>query len=368
MKAKEIVEGKAKILVRLDEKISKKMRVFYNPHMRLNRDLAVAILNSTRHKPVIAADLLAGTGIRSIRFLLETKIKGIHINDASIKAYNLIKKNLKLNKIKKRIKVFNQDANLFLLNSKGFSYIDIDPFGSPNPYLDASIKRLSRKGIIAVTATDTSALSGSYKNACLRKYWAVPLRNELMHEIGIRILIRKVQLVGAQFDKALNPIFSHSSDHYMRSYFYCEKSKTKIRGIMKQHAFFLYCRNCLNRKVSSTNNEKCRICKREFSFAGPIWTGTLWDKRVVSKMIKNLNGGLEALRLLDIIKKEANITSVGFYDPAKICSKLKRNTPKKEVLINEIKKKFSASETHFSRSGIRSDIGIEELVKIIKKI
>ncbi|MCU0373510.1 MAG: ATP-binding protein, partial [Ignavibacteria bacterium] len=42
----------------------------------------------------------------------------------------------------------------------GFDYIDIDPFGSPCPFLDAAIKRLSRGGILAVTATDTSALAG----------------------------------------------------------------------------------------------------------------------------------------------------------------------------------------------------------------
>ena len=73
------------------------------------------------------------------------------------------------------------------MNSTGFDYIDVDPFGSPNPFLDAAIKRIARDGILAVTATDTAPLCGTYTNACRRKYWAVPLRNELMHEIGIRI-------------------------------------------------------------------------------------------------------------------------------------------------------------------------------------
>ena len=31
------------------------------------------------------------------------------------------------------------------------------------------------------------------------------VRNHMMHELGLRILIRKIQLQGAQFDKALIP-------------------------------------------------------------------------------------------------------------------------------------------------------------------
>ena len=38
-----------------------------------------------------------------------------------------------------------------------FDYIDIDPFGSPNPFLAAAIGRITRNGIVAVTATDTAS-------------------------------------------------------------------------------------------------------------------------------------------------------------------------------------------------------------------
>ena len=44
-----------------------------------------------------------------------------------------------------------------------------------------------------------------------------------MHEIGLRILIRRVQLAGSVYDKALIPILSYSKEHYMRVFFKCEK-------------------------------------------------------------------------------------------------------------------------------------------------
>ena len=57
---------------------------------------------------------------------------------------------------------------------KDIDYIDIDPFGSPNPFLDSAIAN-KKYVYLAITSTDTSGLAGSYKNACLRKYWALPL-------------------------------------------------------------------------------------------------------------------------------------------------------------------------------------------------
>ena len=215
---KEIIkEGAAIIRISKIGKISKEMGVFYNPVMSLNRDVSVLLLDSIDKNNLQIADPLAASGVRSIRFLKELgkdKIKNISINDMSNDAIKSIKDNLALNKIQyrnnKKISIINEDANLFLLNSAGFDYIDIDPFGTPNPYLDSACRRLARNGILAVTATDTSALCGTYPGACIRKYWAIPRKDCMMHETGLRILIRKAQLVAAQYDKALNPIFSYS--------------------------------------------------------------------------------------------------------------------------------------------------------------
>ena len=169
-----IIEEETKIKADTVDIVSKQMDVFYNPVMKFNRDISVLLLNSVSDKEMNIADMLAGSGIRSIRFLLElnkNKIKNIFINDHSKDAIKNIKNNLKLNKIKnKKIIISNSDANLFLLNSMGFDYIDIDPFGTPNMFLDSAVKRISRNGIIAITATDTSALCGTYPKACLRKY------------------------------------------------------------------------------------------------------------------------------------------------------------------------------------------------------
>lgn len=363
-----IKEGNANIFAHTNQKISKEMDVFYNPLMKLNRDIAILLIKSFSRNKLNICDLLAGTGIRSIRFLLEInkkKINEIVINDANKSAVDLIKRNLRLNKLKNKFIITNRDANKLLLESYGFDYLEIDPFGSPNPFLDASIKRISRGGILAITATDVSALSGTYKNACLRKYWSTPLRNYLMHEIGLRILIRKAQLIGIQYDKALFPIFSHSSDHYLRVYFHCEKSKTKVDEIIKQHKYFLYCNNCFNTQISDANIGRCN-CGNKFVFSGPLWTNNLWDNNLVSKMLKNCNDS-ETKKLLEVINQESKTNLIGFYSITAICEKLKISPPKKNEIINKIKlKSYKATSTHFNPQGIRSNISSKEIIKIIK--
>lgn len=364
MKLQQTIEGKAKILIYSDKKISKELPVFYNPVMKFNRDVSVALIKASGKKNLIIADILAGSGVRSIRFLKELPkktIKELHINDASKDAFQLIKKNLKLNKIKinsKIISVTNKEANKLLLEIGKADYIDIDPFGSPNYFLDSACKKLSDKGILAVTATDTSALSGTYPEACFRKYWAKPLKNELMHELGIRILIRKIQLVAAQHDKALTPILSYATEHYMRIFFSCEKSKTKVDELLKNHLFFLYCSKCGERKTFEKNTSIC--CRKEMSFAGPLWTKELWDEKVVNKI--DLSD-----KIIRTIKKESKINVAGFYDIHSICSLMKTTPPKKEDLIAKIKKKnFSVAETHFIPTGLRSTISLKELKRMIK--
>ena len=59
---------------------------------------------------------------------------------------------------------------------------------------------------------------------------------------------------------------------------------------------------------------------------------------------------------------------LGFYDIHYICKKNKLKIPKKEDLIKVLKKKgFKATSTHFSGTGIKSNVDEKELVKVIQK-
>ena len=150
-----------------------------------------------------------------------------------------------------------------------------------------------------------------------------------MHEFGLRILIRRIQLIGAQYDKALVPIFSYSKDHYMRVFLRCTKGKKQVDKILTQHSLY--------------------------QSAGPIWTGQLWNSTTVTQMSK-LSQDPSTSKLLSVIKQESKINTIGFHNIHKLCKQLKITAPKTADIIKKIKQHHKAALTHFSENCIRSDI------------
>ena len=376
-----IKEGKIFCKIYSDKKISRELPVFYNPAMKTNRDVTVELLRVQKRNNLQIADVLAASGIRSIRMIKELpakKIKTVLINDCSENAVKLIKENLKINKLNlgknNKITISCNDANKALLDGNGFDYIDIDPFGYPNPFIDSAVKRLARDGILAVTATDTSALAGTFENACRRKYWAKPMRNELMHEIGIRILIRKVQLIASQYEKALTPLLSYSTQHYMRVFFVCEKGKEKADAINNLHKYVLYCTNCM--QIQTDNLNKIECCNKQMQYAGPCWVGELNQKKMVQHILDNVMRNKmykeekELQKLLQAIKEESCVSTVGFYDIHMLVKRNNlKNIPKFDFIIKACKQRgFDAVRTHFDEYAIKSNISAKMLISILKEL
>ncbi len=345
-----IQEGKIS-LQQYEGTVSKDLPVFYNPDMKFNRDVSIHVLNSVEDMDLSMAFPMAGTGIRPLRFIKELnegKISHIAINDLSKDAIQHIKKQFKFNKLKwraiKRLGLlsFSQtEASVFMLSNPPFDYIDIDPFGYPGPFLDAAVKRVKHGGILAVTATDTSALAGTYKKACMRKYLAVPKKDGNMHETGLRILIRRCQIAGLTYDKALTPIYSFSKDHYMRVFFRVEQQKEKAADVFKQFG-----------SITRGNEE-----------VGPLWLGKMWDIDLAKEVAKQD----EENAFLQTIAQEAEIDTIGFFHVHDLCEELKINVPKFNMLVEHIKEKgYNVSKTHFTPLGLKSTMPKEEFLELLK--
>lgn len=364
-----IYEGNARINVHTSDIVSKKLPVFYNPIMSLNRDISIILLRSVAKKDMQIALPLAATGVRGVRMLAELPadmIKSVSMNDISTQAVRLMEENLALNSIDvSKAVIENKDANDFVIGSTGFDYIDIDPFGSPNFLLDSSVKRLARDGILAVTATDTGCLCGTFPDACARKYFAKPIDTAQMHEWGLRILIRKVQLIAAQYDKALRPIFSYSKDHYLRAFFRNIKGKKEVDKEIEFHKYILHCPRCGKFGVWEHNRGICG-CGTDMRYAGPLYAGALWERDLVEDMHRNSTES--ARKLIETILEESKINQVGFYDIHAL-SKAHRigQIHKLADIIRMIKERgYGAATTHFRAVSIRSDISHEELMGLIE--
>ena len=377
-KIKSIEEGLTKIEFPEFDKVSSDAPVFYNPHMELNRDLsilAIQVFQKEQERELDICDLFGGSGIRGIRYKNEIDgVGNVSINDISELANHYERHNIELNGLED-IEVYQHDASMFLRMKRGeFDVIDIDPFGTPSPFLDSAGYCARRNSLLCVTATDTSALCGTYKEPCIRKYNAKPYKSEYCHETGIRILAGFVALTLSKYAKYIEVKMSHSTEHYMRLYLEIKKGSKKTDESLKNMGYISHCRKCLHRQTSnglaSPIEDVCPVCGEKLVHAGPLWLGKIQDADFIQKMIdesenKKINSEKQALKLLNSCLLEADAPAT-FYDVHTICKSLKISAPKLDLIFDAIKDEgYVAIKTHYNPLGIKTNANIKTIQDIL---
>lgn len=349
-----ISEGRARIAVD---------GVFYNPRMRLCRDMDMIVFSELRKSGGSGVnrhsylDALAATGIRGIRAFLEADFTPF-FNDVDIKAVETIKRNLQLNGIE--AEVFNRDA-VALMRERSFYHIDIDPFGSPAQFVDAAC--YSARRFLSVTATDTAALCGSATVSGLRKYSAYAIKTPFMHEVGIRILLGKVVREATKYDKAVLPLISWAKEHYYRIHLRIIFSSKEAGRIYEKMGYIMYC-GCGRIWWSSMYEtpETLCSCGEKAVMLGPLWLGELEQKDFVEKLVDGSEG-----KMKDVFRRIYEELSVPFhYDLHNVCRRLRTAPPPVEKIIGELRELgYAASRTRFSGTSFKTDAPLEEVEKII---
>lgn len=379
MNIKLINEGLTQIRVPEFEKVSAQAPVFYNPAMELNRDLSILALQEFQRetgKEINICDAFGGSGIRGIRYSKEIDGTGrIVVNDISSLAVQYANENAELNEIID-LEVTQDDANLMLRKNRGkFDVVDIDPFGTPSFFIESAANSLKSNSMLCITATDTSALCGTYKEPCVRKYNSMPLKTEYCHENGIRILAAFVARTFAKYKKLIEVQFSHSSEHYMRLYFKIGKGAKETDASLKKNiGFIAHCKKCLHRQTMTGTAphipENCPDCGEKFSIGGPLWLGNIQNKEFIEGMIKQagskqINQEKKALKLLEQCQEEADMP-VTFFDVHVVCKKLKISAPSLIKTIEQLEnEKFNVSRTHYSPTAIKTDAPLEKIEEIL---
>lgn len=380
-----INEGLVEIQVPKFDKVSSSAPVFYNPRMEFNRDISILALQTFQEevdREINICDVFGGSGIRAIRYKKEISgVNDVVVNDISSLAIEQSKENSIANNVE--IELYQKEANILLRENRGiFDVIDIDPFGTPSYFVDSVGYSLKKDSLLCITATDTSTLSGTYKESCIRKYNAKPYKSEYYHENGIRILAGFVALTIAKYKKYVEDIkLSHSSEHYMRLYIKINKGSAKTDESLKNNiGHIAHCKKCIYRLAihgsASSIPKYCPICGEKLINAGPLWLAKLQNSDFITRMIKQIdedtpnrkriNTEKKVLKLLHTCLEEAD-APVTFYDIHVICRNLKISAPKLIDVMNKIEGEgFIATKTHFNPVGIKSDIDIDKLKEIIK--
>jgi len=332
---------------------------FYNPSMELNRDVSILVnqwfLNaSTKHVHIL--DGLAASGIRGIR--LAHELDGdfeVTINDWNDQSYSLIQQNIQKSSLQ-NISVFQRDLN-GVLSERRYNSIDIDPFGSPVYFIDAAVRSVYNKGIIACTATDTAALCGVFPKVCYRRYGAWPLHGPAMHEIGLRILLGCLCREAAKYDRGIEPLLCYTTDHYVRLYVQINNGKNAANASMAQ--------------FSSISAIDVPLSKENTALVGPLWLGKLQKKAVLQEIrtilsTKELNTKNMLWKLLYLLEEEADAPPF-FYTTNDLSSLLKQSPPTMEHIFERLRNKgFVVTKTHCSPTGFKTNAPLDVITEVFK--
>jgi tRNA (guanine26-N2/guanine27-N2)-dimethyltransferase len=387
-----IEEGKVKVLV---PKLSaygvvpsdyapSKAPVFYNPVMEFNRDLTVLAFKAYQHivnHEISICEPFTSQGIRGIRFAAEIEgVSRVLLSDINASAYELAKHNIQLNNQQFKITLKNKDANCVLSCNaspkKRFDIVDIDPFGTPVPYLDSAFTALRNRGLLAATATDLAPLCGVHAKACVRKYGGRPLRTEYCHELAVRLLAGCMASVAARHDIGIRILFSHSSNHYIRVYAQIAYGCQKADESLQQTGYILHCFNCMHREVANKiigKSEMCPECGSKMDYAGPLWIGAISDSDFIDQNLKEnqstaFKNSAKITKLLNLSKTEATAPAT-YYVIDKVSGKLNSVAPSNQALLEALRKGgFQAVPTHFNPRGIKTDAPALTMHKLLREI
>lgn len=347
---------------------------FINPKAKFSRDATIAYARLGSGLENIL-DATAATGIRGIRYMKELKPKGVTFLEINPSSYEYLRANLDRNGIDPRYAI-NTGLQQFANGPtrERFDMIDIDPFGSPAPYIFDSLKISRDNGLLCVTATDTAVLCGAHIHACAKTYDSMPMHNELGHEAGLRILIGFVARAAAQFNYGIKVGFSFSYMHYMRTMLWLSHGAADADSSLKKMGFAYKCNHCGWYGFEAgafTTILKCPECGSQIEKAGRMWLGSLSEKidaKKLEKAIADTNGmdGKEASFML----KVASEPDIPFYYSIPKLTKIMNMPSVSELRVVEILKSkgMAASVTYLEKNCVKTNASIAEVRQAIKEI
>lgn len=357
----------------LTEKVPPKTPAFFNPAAKLNRDLSIlayrAFAPSLSRKTF--ADSFTGIGARALRVAVEVpEIDQVYGNDINTIAIKQAEESAKINSVSEKCHFSIDEVCKFLLHgdSEGerFGIVDLDPFGTPAKHIDCVLRAVLDGGLISITATDTAVLCGVYPEVCLRRYYGRPLNNSYGNETALRLLLSLMALTASRLELAIRPVFVHATMHYLRVYASVLVSSSEANNVYDNIGYMMHCFQCGHRfSAREYATAKCELCGSTMRTGGQLWTGSLYDKGFVQKMLIT-QPDRQSKKVLDLAAEEASEIPY-YFRGDEISEKLRTNPHSISTIIDKLQSTgFLASKTALNTGAFKTDARIDQILAALK--
>uniref|UniRef100_A0A8C9THJ8 tRNA (guanine(26)-N(2))-dimethyltransferase n=1 Tax=Scleropages formosus TaxID=113540 RepID=A0A8C9THJ8_SCLFO len=244
-----VVPGeKERVVVSLSEE-SQEMEEVQEGEQKQGLEAPVAVVGEPCEQGLRVLEGLAASGLRSVRFALEVPgLKSVTANDCSARAAALIARNAQYNGISHLLKASQRDASILMYEARGrkdrYDVIDLDPYGSPAPFVDAAVQAVSDGGLLCVTCTDMAVMAGNCGETCYNKYGSVSIKAKYCHEMALRIILHSLDQRAGVYQRYIEPLLSISADFYIRVFVRVRTGQAKAKHSASKQALVYNCVGC----------------------------------------------------------------------------------------------------------------------------
>ena len=319
-----------------------------------DRDLAVSFAQA--YFPARTAsgwEMLSATGVRGLRLLHESgRFRSMLLTEAQPEAAELLAANAAAFP-----GAIARGADAHDPPREGpFDYVDVDPYGSPLPFLDVAIASVRPGGVLAVTATDLMVLAGAQAAACERLYGARPVRGRLGPEGGLRILWAALARAARAHGRRVRPMLSFARGHHLRCYAALESDPDGVE-------------DPVHRIEPSTWDGPALGAGGPF---GPLWLGPLGDPTVVARL-KPPSAPAEPTqtpRWITLLQAEVHVSRPFYYEANVLAGQLGLPSPApKAAFLRELDALgYRSAPTHARPEGFRTEAPRKVVEEVARRL
>ena len=365
---------------------------FFRPDSRPSRDLSVLlaawVLQQRQGRECRWLDLMAGCGIRSLRWGVEALPAGmagtsvaLTVNDADEARLPLLMRNLHpLTSQPLSLRCLQQPAEVLLrrayLDQQFFDLIDLDAFGCPNGLLQATLQALAFNGVLLLASTDGRSPTGHDRSAAVRRFGAAARVHPASWEVALRLqlaaLAREAWLLG----RGLQPLACFSDGRTFR--LAVRLTKRAAPKQEQQLGFLARCDACGDQSVQTMlrlqgwRDCACGAGRGRWAVSGPLWLGALQQPDVIAELMsmaarlpQTLSSGGQ--RLLQRLAHDPGLPAT-CWSTAELARRLQLPGPPP---IRDLITDLQAAGFHASASGVmagqlRTDAPLDSLLQICR--
>ena len=290
----------------------------------LNEPKGPKDMSSASTKPIRILDALSASGLRALRYAKEVPhTTSVVANDLFQSATASIKLNVAHNGLASRITTTTSDAieHLHTVMSRAngrmpepYHVIDLDPYGTAAPFLDAAVHAIADGGLLCITCTDAGIFASvGYLEKTFSQYGGLPLKGPHAHEAGLRLILHAIATSAGRCGIAIEPLLSLSIDFYARVFVRVHKSSAEVKFLASKTMVVYQCDSGCGswstqylaqaRGKEARNGEtfykftsalgpsagkECEHCGFKTHLAGPMWGGALHNKFFVQRILDML--------------------------------------------------------------------------------